>query len=52
MCTDVAVDYQQIVNGNIANQIHGFTKDYGRNRENMFSISFREHRKETKENDL
>ena len=25
----VTVDYQQIVNGNIANQIHGFTIDYG-----------------------
>ena len=24
------VDYQQIVNGNIANQIHGFTIDYGK----------------------
>ena len=26
----VTVDYQQIVNGNIANQIHGFTIDYGK----------------------
>ena len=25
-----AVDYQQIENGNIANQIHGFTIDYGK----------------------
>ena len=24
------VDYQQIENGNIANQIHGFTIDYGK----------------------
>ena len=24
------VDYQQIANGNIANQIHGFTIDYGK----------------------
>ena len=24
------VDYQQIGNGNIANQIHGFTIDYGK----------------------
>ena len=24
----VTVDYQQIANGNIANQIHGFTIDY------------------------
>ena len=31
MCTDaVTVDYQQIANGNIANQIHGFTIDYGK----------------------
>ena len=30
MCTDVAVDYQQIVDGNIVNQIHGFTIDYGK----------------------
>ena len=26
----VTVDYQQIVNGNIVNQIHGFTTDYGK----------------------
>ena len=26
----VTVDYQQIENGNIANQIHGFKKDYGK----------------------
>ena len=26
----VTADYQQIVNGNIANQIHGFTIDYGK----------------------
>ena len=26
----VTVDYQQIANDNIANQIHGFTKDYGK----------------------
>ena len=26
----VTVDYQQIVNSNIANQIHGFTIDYGK----------------------
>ena len=26
----VAVDYQQIANGNVANQIHGFTIDYGK----------------------
>ena len=26
----VTVDYQQITNGNIANQIHGFTIDYGK----------------------
>ena len=26
----VTVDYQQIGNGNIANQIHGFTIDYGK----------------------
>ena len=31
MCTDaVTVDYQQIANGNIANQIHEFTIDYGK----------------------
>ena len=32
MCTDacVTVDYQQIGNDNIANQIHGFTIDYGK----------------------
>ena len=27
-CNYIAVDYQQIVYGNIANQIHGFTIDY------------------------
>ena len=55
----VTVDYQQIGNGNIANQIHGFTIDYGkfklkldRNTEYMFSISFRKHRDEKKENNL
>ena len=26
----VTVDYQQIANDNVANQIHGFTKDYGK----------------------
>ena len=26
----VTVDYQQIVDSNIANQIHGFTIDYGK----------------------
>ena len=26
----VTVDYQQIENGNIANQIHGFTIDYSK----------------------
>ena len=26
----VTVDYQQIENDNIANQIHGFTIDYGK----------------------
>ena len=26
----VTVDYQQIANGNIANQIHGLTIDYGK----------------------
>ena len=26
----VTVDYEQIANGNIANQIHGFTIDYGK----------------------
>ena len=26
----VTVDYQQIENGNLANQIHGFTMDYGK----------------------
>ena len=26
----VTVDYQQIGNGNIANQIYGFTIDYGK----------------------
>ena len=26
----VTVDYQQIGNGNMANQIHGFTIDYGK----------------------
>ena len=26
----VTVDYQQVENGNIANQIHGFTIDYGK----------------------
>ena len=26
----VTVDYQPIENGNIANQIHGFTIDYGK----------------------
>ena len=26
----VTVFYQRIENGNIANQIHGFTKDYGK----------------------
>ena len=55
----VAVFYQQIENSDIANQIHGFTIDYGkfilkldRNTEYMFSISFRKHREEKKENNL
>ena len=26
----VTVDYQQVANDNIANQIHGFTIDYGK----------------------
>ena len=26
----VTVDYQRIANGNVANQIHGFTIDYGK----------------------
>ena len=26
----LTIDYQQIENGNIANQIHGFTIDYGK----------------------
>ena len=26
----VTVDYQQIANGNIANQVHGFAIDYGK----------------------
>ena len=29
-CKYITVDYQQIVYGNIANQIHGFTIDYGK----------------------
>ena len=29
-CNYIAVDYQQIVHGKIANQIHGFTIDYGK----------------------
>ena len=55
----VTVFYQQIENSNIANQIHGFSIDYGkfilkldRNTENMFSISFRKHRVEKKENNF
>ena len=28
-CTITRANYQQIVYGNIANQIHGFTIDYG-----------------------
>ena len=28
--TRATVDYQQIGNGNTANQIHGFTIDYGK----------------------
>ena len=55
----VTVFYQQIKNGNIANQIHGLTIDYGkfilkldRNTEDMFSISFRKHHEEKKENNL
>ena len=46
----VTVFYQQIENSDIANQIHGFTIDYGkfilkvnRNTENMFPISCRKH---------
>ena len=31
MCTDaLTVDYQQRANDNTANQIHGFTIDYGK----------------------
>ena len=55
----LTVFYQQIENSNIANQIHGFTIDYGkfilklnRNMENMFSIYFRKHSNEKKENNL
>ena len=55
----VTVFYQPIENDNIANQIHGFTIDYGkfilklnRNVKNMFSISFRKHGDEKKENNL
>ena len=55
----VTVFYQQIENSNIANQIHGFTIDYGkfilkldRNTEYMFSICFRKHCNEKKENNL
>ena len=51
--------YQQIEISNIANQIHGFTIDYGkfilkldRNTEYMFSISFRKQRDKKKENNL
>ena len=29
-CNCITVDYQQIAYGNIANQIHGFTIDYGK----------------------
>ena len=29
-CNYITVDYQQIVYGNTANQIHGFTTDYGK----------------------
>ena len=29
-CNYIAVDYQRIVYGNIANQIHGYTIDYGK----------------------
>ena len=29
-CNYITVDYQRIVFGNIANQIHGFTIDYGK----------------------
>ena len=39
MCTDdVTVDYQQIANDNIANQIHGFTKDHGKFKLNIIII--------------
>ena len=55
----VTVFYQQIENSNIANQIHGFTIDYGkfilkldRNTENVFSIPQRKHHDEDKENNL
>ena len=51
--------YQPIENDNIASQIHGFTIDDGkfilkldRNKEYMFSISFRKHRNKKKENNL
>ena len=29
-CNYLTVHYQQIVHGNVANQIHGFTIDYGK----------------------
>ena len=55
----VTVFYQQIENSNTANQIDGFTIDYGkfilkldRNSDYIFSISFRKHRDEKKENNL
>ena len=55
----VTVFYEQIENSNVDNQLHGFTIDYGkfiikldRNTEYRFSISFRKHRDEKKENNL
>ena len=55
----LTVFYQQIENSNIANQIYGFTIDYGkfilklnRNMENMFSISFSKHLNKEKKNNL
>ena len=36
-CNYITVDYQQIGYGNIANQIHGFTTDYGKFMLNLFN---------------
>ena len=38
----VTVDYQQIANDNIANQIHGFTIDYDKFILNWFSTQKRQ----------